>query len=109
MSFSNDSLRAPNPRQHRRKSYPTLWMALTVLAVLTVVSGVAYRRGDWTQTQTAATTSAVVKTSFTAQQSHGSTEPITTGSGGASNLSMQDKTPPDMQHPRGDVDLSTPR
>ena len=109
MSVSNDALRAPNPRQQRRKSYPTLWMALTVLAVLTVVSGVAYRRGDWTQTQTAATTSAVVKTSLTAQQSHGSTEPITTGLGGAFNLSMQDKTPPDMQNPRGDVDIPTPR
>ena len=46
MPFSNNSKRAGNLRYHRN-SYPTLWMALTLLAVLTVVSGIAYRRGDW--------------------------------------------------------------
>ena len=84
MSFSNNSKRAGSPRYHRN-SYPTLWMALTLLAVLTVVSGIAYRRGDWTQSQTASTTPAFVISHSIVQQAHGSAEPITTGSGGTSN------------------------
>ena len=108
MSFSNNSKRAPRPLYHRN-SYPTLWMALTLLAVLTVVSGIAYRRVDWTQTQTASTSPAFVITHSILPLSNGSTEPITTGSGAASNLSMQDKTTPTMQNSRVDVDDPTPR
>lgn len=83
MSFSNNSKRAGNPRDHRN-SYPTLWMALTLLAVLTVVSGIGYRRNEWTQIPTASTTPAFVISHSIVQQSNGPTEPVTTGSGGIS-------------------------
>jgi len=108
MSFSNNSKRAGSLRYHRN-SYPTLWMALTLVAVLTVVSGIAYRRGDWTKTQTASATPAFVISHSIVPHSNGSTEPITTGSGGVSNLSIQDKTTPNMQKSRVDVDDPTPR
>ena len=83
MSFSNNPKRAGSLRHHRN-SYPTLWMALTLLAVLTVVSGIAYRRGDWTQSQTALTTPAFVISHSIVQKSNGTIEPITNGSGGMS-------------------------
>ena len=79
MSFSNNPKRAGSLRYHRN-SYPTLWMALTLLAILTVISGIAYRRGDWTQSQTASTSPAFV-ISYSIVQSNGSIEPVTTGSG----------------------------
>ena len=77
--------------------------ALTLLAVLIVVSGIAYRRGDWTQSQTASTTPAFVISHSIVQQAHGSAEPITTGSGGTFNLRVQDKNSLIIQNSLGDV------